>query len=143
MMANLDTALKIAVEAHTGQVDKVGQPYILHVLRVMSKVATPEEMMVAVLHDVVEDTDITINNLREFGFSDEVIDAVDVITKRDGDNYDNYLARVSANVIARQVKLADLEDNMDFRRGLEPSDKLYERYEKYDKAWRFLMGLEA
>lgn len=140
-MANIDMALRIAVDAHTGQVDKVGQPYILHVLRVMSKMKTEETMMVATLHDVVEDTDITLEYLREVGFSDDVIGAVDAITKRDGDNYEDYLARVYANEIARQVKLADLEDNMDFKRGLEPSDTLYERYEKYHKAWRFLMGL--
>lgn len=141
-MANLDMALKIAVEAHTGQVDKVGRPYILHVLRVMSKMETPEEMMVAVLHDVVEDTDITLDNLREFGFSGDVIMAVNAITKREGDDYGDYLASVSANAIARQVKLADLEDNMDFRRGLEPSDTLYERYQKYHKAWRYLMDFD-
>lgn len=137
-MSTIDMALKVAIDAHAGQTDKVGQPYILHILRVMARMQTEAEMIVAILHDVVEDSDMTLDTLREIGFSEAIVLAITAITKQDGDIYENYLQRVKTNPLARRVKLADLEDNMDFKRGLVPSEAYYVRQEKYHKAWHFL-----
>ncbi len=105
-------ALQIATEAHKGQVDKLGKDYIDHPKRVASKFANnPDLQSVALLHDILEDTDITEDALRK-QFSAEVVDAVVVMTKRKGQAYDDYLARVKANPMALAVKLADIEDNV-------------------------------
>lgn len=135
---NLDMALKIAVEAHTGQVDKVGQPYILHPLRIMLAMTTDEERMVAALHDVVEDSAVTLADLCRAGFSKSVVDAVDALTHRDGESYENYVERASRNLLAKRIKIADLEDNMNFRRIWKLEDKDRERMERYQKAYQFL-----
>lgn len=82
----LEKAIQIAVKAHTGQVDKAGQPYIMHPLRVMFDCETETEMICAVLHDVVEDSDITLEDLRNEGFSDEVVEVIDRLSKREGEN---------------------------------------------------------
>ncbi len=139
-MANLEDAIALAVQAHRGQQDKAGQPYILHPLRVMFRVESEEERMVAILHDVVEDTPITLAELRERGFADRVVEAVDALTRRDGEAYDDFVARAAANPLARPVKLADLEDNMDLRRMSAFADKDSERMARYLKAWRSLKG---
>ena len=115
-MADLEEAIGIAVQAHRGQKDRAGAPYILHPLRMMFRVQTDAERMAAVLHDVVEDTDWTLDALRERGFPDEVVDAVDHLTRREGESYDEFVTRAAAHPVARRVKLADLEDNMDVRR---------------------------
>lgn len=115
----LEKAIAIASSAHLGQTrikKEKGLPYILHVLRVMLDkrfVSTREEQIVAVLHDVVEDTDWTLDNIRAEGYSEDVIEAIDAITKREGELYKDYLVRVESNSIARKVKLADLHDNND------------------------------
>ena len=140
---NLDRALAIAVAAHAGQTDKVGQPYILHPLRIMHRMATDEERMVAVLHDVVEDSDVTLDDLRRAGFSVSIVEAVDALTRREGQAYDAYVARTALLPLAHRVKVADLEDNMDLRRRwhLEAQDR--ERMARYRRAYRFLTGREA
>jgi (p)ppGpp synthase/HD superfamily hydrolase len=135
---DLETAIGIAVEAHRGQKDRAGAPYILHPLRMMFRVQTEAERMAAVLHDVVEDTDWTLDALRERGFPDEVVDAVDHLTRRDGESYDEFVTRAAAHPVARRVKLADLEDNMDVRRTGTLSDKDVERLGRYLRAWRRL-----
>ena len=137
-MANLEDAITLAVEAHRGQTDKCGQPYILHPLRVMFACTTELERIVAVLHDVVEDTGRTFDDLRAMGFGEDVLAALDCVTKRPGEGYDAFVERASANPVARAVKLADLQDNMDLRRlpGLEQKDM--DRMRKYVKAWRRL-----
>ncbi|HEV3051146.1 MAG TPA: HD domain-containing protein [Longimicrobium sp.] len=137
-MADLETAIGIAVEAHRGQKDRAGAPYILHPLRMMFRVQTDAERMAAVLHDVVEDTDWTLDALRERGFPDEVVDAVDHLTRREGESYDEFVTRAAAHPVARRVKLADLEDNMDVRRTGTLSDKDVERLGRYLRAWRRL-----
>ena len=109
-------ALRIATEAHRGQADKAGQPYIGHVVRVMGRVDTDVEKMAAALHDVVEDTDATPESLLGQGVPEDVIDAVLALTKRDGETYTDFVLRVGAHPIARQVKIADLADNADPRR---------------------------
>jgi len=106
-VTTLERAIAIAARAHEGQVDKAGVPYILHPLRMMLSVDTPEARMAAVLHDVVEDTPVTLEQLRAEGFPDSVIEAVRTLTKRDGEDYDAFIRRVGPNPIARQVKPAD------------------------------------
>ena len=142
MMSGLEEAILLAVEAHRGQVDKTGKPYILHPLRMMAKMRTEAEMMAAVLHDVVEDTRWTLDELREKGFPEEVLVAVECLTKREGEGYLALVRRAKTNPIARQVKIADLEDNMDVRRISDFTTKDAERIAKYSKAWQFLTAEE-
>ena len=112
-MSTLERAICIAAAAHAGQVDKAGEEYILHALRVMLRVDGGEARMVAVLHDVIEDTPWTLEGLRAEGFSEAVVAAVDGLTRREGEVYLDFCRRAAANTIARTVKLADLEDNLD------------------------------
>lgn len=130
----LDKAIQIAVTAHRGQVDRGGEPYILHPMRVMIEQKGRTEKICAILHDVIEDTDVTFEDLRREGFSEEVINALNALTKRDGEAYEDYVARVVQNPIAMRVKLMDLTDNMDLSRLniTEPSD--LKRFQKYEKA---------
>lgn len=137
----LDKAIVIAAKAHTGQVDKAGQSYILHPLRVMMKLKTEEEKIVGVLHDTIEDTDVTYDDLRKEGFSEEIIEAIKGVTKIDGEDYMDFVKRAKANPISRNVKLADLEDNMDLGRIASPTEKDFKRIEKYKEAKALLLDL--
>ena len=137
----LEDAIALAVEAHRGQREKAGQPYILHVLRVMFRLDGEAERIVAVLHDVVEDTGRTFDDLRRLGYPDEVLAALECVTKREGESYDQFVARAASNPIARRVKLADLEDNLDLRRLPAVADKDFDRLARYVKAWRHLKQL--
>ncbi|HEX8285937.1 MAG TPA: HD domain-containing protein [Pyrinomonadaceae bacterium] len=139
-MATVEDAVSIAARAHRGQKDKAGAPYLLHPLRMMLRMETEAAMMAAVLHDVVEDTEWTLERLREAGFSEEVLEAVDCLTHREGESYQQFVERVRTNRIARQVKIADLEDNMNVRRMNQLGPKELERMEKYHRAWRVLTG---
>ena len=134
-MATIEDAISIAAQAHKGQKDKAGAPYLLHPLRLMLRMTSEAAMMAAVLHDVVEDTDWTLGRLRGEGFSDEVLEAGDCLTHREGEGYQEFVERVRTNLIARQVKIADLEDNMDIRRMSHLGAKDSERLEKYHRAW--------
>jgi (p)ppGpp synthase/HD superfamily hydrolase len=139
-MAGLEDAILLATKAHLGQTDKAGAPYILHPLRVMMRCRTAEAMMAAVLHDVVEDTPITLEDLQSMGFPAPVINAVACLTKREGEPYEAFVARVKANALATEVKIADIEDNMDVRRltSVGPADAA--RLERYRRAYRDLTG---
>ena len=137
-MATLEKAIEIAAKAHSGQTDKAGTPYILHPLRVMLRVNTPDEQMTAVLHDVVEDTSITLDDLREEGFSVKVIAAVDALTKRDGETRVDAAKRAAENPIARIVKLADNAENMDLSRIPNPTPKDLRRVEEYVEVRKLL-----
>jgi len=137
----LEKAIAIAVEAHRGQTDKMGAPYILHPLSVMWRVDGETEKIVAVLHDVVEDTPWTFEDLKREGFPDEVLQALECVTKREGESYDDFVKRSASNAVARRVKLADLEDNMDVRRLKVGTQKDFERIAKYVSAWRYLKGI--
>lgn len=137
-MATLEDAIALAVKSHAGQYDKAGKPYILHPLRVMLGQLNEEDMMAGVLHDVVEDTPVTLEDLQAAGYSLEVVAAVDSLTRRDDESYEDYLVRCRANPIALRVKLADLQDNMDIRRIQDLRDKDLSRLQKYIKAWHFL-----
>lgn len=134
----LDKAIAIAAKAHQGQTDRVGAPYILHPIRVMMRMETEIEMTAAVLHDVVEDTDWTLDELRQAGFPDAVVDAVDGLTRRDGEPYTAYVKRASADPIARKIKLADLEDNMDLRRAVALTEDDLQRMKRYHRHWVML-----
>lgn len=130
-MSTIERAIEIASRAHAGQVDKAGEPYIFHPLRLMQAVQTPEERIVAVLHDVVEDTDVTLEELKSDGFSDRVIEAIDALTRREGETRLEAARRAAENSLARVVKLADVTDNMDFRRIPIPSEKDLDRLREY------------
>lgn len=137
-IATVEDAISVAARAHKGQKDKAGAPYLLHPLRMMLRMNSETAMMAAVLHDVVEDTDWTLERLREAGFAEEVVEAVDCLTHREGESYEEFVGRVRANPVARQVKVADLEDNMNIRRIGQLGAKDLERLEKYHRAWRVL-----
>ena len=138
-MSTLERAIEIATRAHAGQHDKAGQPYILHPLRVMLAMKTGPERMAAVLHDVVEDTHVTLDALRSEGFSSEVLDAVFALTKTKGETRLAAAQRAAANAIARAVKLADVADNMDLNRIPQPTDKDRARLEEYRQVCPLLL----
>ncbi|MDF9411637.1 HD domain-containing protein [Brevibacillus laterosporus] len=133
-------AVLLATKAHANQQDKGGQPYILHPLRVMMYMPSDEARAVAVLHDVLEDTDVTVDDLRVAGFPKEVVEAVMILTKNPKEEYDSYITRVKQNQLARAVKIADIKDNLDLTRIAEPTEDDLARIEKYKRA---LKELEA
>ena len=130
----IEKAIKIAAMAHTGQKDKAGEPYIFHPLRVMLMCSNDIDRICGVLHDVIEDTAITLEYLQKEGFSQEVITALEALTKQTDENYDDFIGRVLKNEIACHVKLADLADNMDLSRLQNPSEEDFRRVKKYQKA---------
>jgi len=140
-MSLLERAIEIAVSAHKGQVDKADKPYILHPLRLMFKMQTENEMIAAVLHDVVEDTDWTIEKLEAEGFDEEVITAVKLLTHDKKVPYKKYIEAIKTNKIALKVKLADLEDNMDIKRIAHPKFRDYARLAEYLKYYNELKEL--
>ncbi len=137
-MSLLEKAISIAVEAHRGQQDRAGKPYILHPLRVMARVNTDDEKIVAILHDVVEDTPWTPEKLAAEGFPSHILEALACVTKHHGETYEQFVERSAVNPIARRVKLADLEDNMDIRRLHEVTEKDLPRLNRYLAAYRRL-----
>ena len=130
----LKKAEETARKAHRGQVDKGGQPYILHPLRVAAGCEGTEEKIVALLHDVIEDTALTEEDLRTAGFSERVLQAVACLTHREGESYGAYIERICQNPLAARVKLADLSDNMNLARIPHPTEKDIARREKYERA---------
>lgn len=134
-MSDLDDAIRVATEVHEGQTDKGGAPYILHPIRVMMQMDTEQERIVALMHDTVEDSDWFNLAEVEVYFGTRIAAAVDALTKREGESYDNYLARVKADELATKVKLADLKDNCDLSRlGRFPTDADRARLDKYLRA---------
>lgn len=134
----IDIALSIAKKAHAGQVDKAGVDYIQHPLYVASQVKTEQEKTVALLHDVIEDSDVTVDDLLASGLSNEVVTAVQILTKKEGQSYQEYLEKVKSNNLARVVKLADLKHNSDLSRLKSVTNTDYERVKKYKNAIRYL-----
>ncbi|MCP3102027.1 GTP pyrophosphokinase [Myxococcus sp. K15C18031901] len=134
-MPTLEDAIALAVQAHRGQRDKAGQPYVLHPLRLMLRLETEEERTVAVLHDVVEDTPWTLEKLREAGYAEPVLRALDNLTRRKDETYEAFIERLRPDALARRVKLADLEDNMDVRRLVAVTARDTERLARYRAAW--------
>ena len=139
-ISTLERAIEIAAAAHAGQVDKAGQPYILHPIRVMLHVSSDFERMAAVLHDVVEDTPVTLQQLTDSGFPAEVVAAIEALTKRPGETRLQAAARAASNPIARAVKLADNAENMDFSRIANPTEKDLARLEEYKQVRALLLA---
>ncbi|MFC4310287.1 HD domain-containing protein [Steroidobacter flavus] len=139
-MSTLERAIALAAEGHAGQFDKAGQPYILHPIRVMLRVNGANERIAAILHDVVEDTPVTLDQLAAEGFSKDVVDAVDALTKRPGETRIDAAQRAAANPIARVVKLADNAENMDLSRISNPTQKDYDRLEEYKRVREILLA---
>ena len=136
----LERAIEIAARTHAGQLDKGGAPYILHPLRVMLRVAPGAQQIVAVLHDVVEDSEVTFEELEREGFSAEVISGLRAVTKIEGESYEDFVARAALDPVGKAVKLADLMENSDLSRIAEPSQKDLERVAKYGRAIQYLMA---
>lgn len=139
-MATLEKAIEIAASAHAGQVDKAGQPYILHPLRVMMNVEGNDAKICGVLHDVVEDTRVTLQALREHGFSEVVVEAIDALTKRRRETRMDAAHRAAANDLACRVKLADNLDNQDLSRLPNPTEKDFARMKEYEKVREVLLA---
>jgi (p)ppGpp synthase/HD superfamily hydrolase len=130
---SLSKAIAVAQVAHAEQLDKGGQPFIGHPLRVMAALATrgvPEYVLeAAVLHDILEDTDTTEDDLLSFGISPEVVGIVEILTRTKQDKYFDYINRIKINPVATYIKLADIDDNLDPARKVEGLD-LTDRYKK-------------
>lgn len=140
-MATIEKALQIAAKAHEGQKDKEGLPYILHPLRAMMAVQGEEAQIVAVLHDVIEDTPVTADDLRRAGFSEQVVAGVLCVTHRKDEPYADYVVRCKGNEVARQVKLADLTDNSRLDRTILRPQRFeadVARLRKYLLSYKFL-----
>jgi len=140
---SLERAIEIAVRAHAGQVDKAGQPYILHPLRLMLAVRSSHERMAAVLHDVIEDTPVTFDELESEGFPIEVLDAVRALTKTEGESRIAAATRAAQNPVARAVKLADITDNMDLSRISQPTERDFARLKEYEQVRALLLSHRA
>ncbi len=141
-MATLDKAIIIAAKVHQNQTDRYGRHYILHPIRVMMSVDSEKEKIVAMLHDVIEDSDWTLEMLRIEGFSEDIINAIDCLTKRNGEDYMDYINRTKADKIARKVKIADLEDNMNIKRITNLNEKDSQRIRRYHRAWKYLKDID-
>lgn len=135
----LEKAIEIAVEAHRGQIDKAGKIYILHPIRVMLRGRNETEMTIGILHDTVEDTPVTLDMLRLEGFSDEILAAISCITKKKGENYGDFINRVLTNPLATQIKLYDMEDNLNRDRIPFPTPKDEARFAKYEKYHKVIL----
>lgn len=142
-MPSIEDAIILAAEAHRGQVDRAGHPYILHPLRVMQSVESETEKIIAVLHDVVEDSAITLDDLRAQGYGEEIVAAVDCLSRREGETYAAMIERVKTNPLAVRVKLGDLADHTDVRTLKLLQDDDFERLKRYQTAWLELTALDA
>lgn len=137
-MTLIEKSLTIALRAYTGKTDKAGRDYIHHPLRLMAKMTSDSEMAVALLHDVIEDSDITADDLLAEGIPSEVVEAVLCLTKQAGENYLEFVLRAKQNTLARKVKLADIEDNINVLRLLTLNETDLARVAKYHAAWQLL-----
>jgi len=140
MSSLIDQALAIALEAHRDQRDRNGAPYILHPLRVMGYVEGEADQVTAILHDVVEDSDIGLDDLRRAGFGEEIVHAVDCLTRRDTESYEESIERAAADPLARRVKLADLRDHLDLQRSHQVRAEDIDRFNRYLAAWQRLQA---
>lgn len=135
---DLEKAILVATYFHSNQVDKGGNPYILHVLSVAMKVKTMKEKIVAILHDILEDTEITKEDLKKLKFSDEIIEAVECLTRQENESYMDFIRRIKTNDLSKSVKIEDLDENMDLRRLDEVTEEDLKRFKKYKKARKIL-----
>ena len=143
----LERALEIALREHRRRKDKAGAPYILHPIRLMMRLSGDTERIVALLHDVVEDSGLTFNYLRDRGFPERVLGPLRLVTKLPEEHgcdegYAAFITRLQADPVARRVKMADLQDNMDLTRFKQPTDEDRQRAAKYERAYRQLKEKE-
>lgn len=143
MSTLLEQAIELACREHRGQTDKAGQPYILHPLRLMLRFHTEPERIVAVLHDVVEDGAVKLDQLRELGLSEAVVQAIDHLTRRRDETYDVFIDRVATDALATRVKIEDLRDNLDVSRLAGVSEQDARRLNKYVRALQQLTAVKA
>lgn len=142
-MNKLGEMIALAAEGHAEQTDKAGKAYILHPIRMMMRLRTDDEelMMIAIGHDLIEDTKLEICELYEYGFSDRVIAGIRDLTRNPGETYDSFIRRCALNDDARIVKIEDLRDNSDITRLKGIGKKDIERMEKYHRAFLYLSGV--
>ncbi|SRR5260221_10108028 len=138
-MTLLERAIQIALTAHAGQTSRDASPYILHPLRLMAEMDSDDERIVALLHDVIEDSSLTPEDLQKEGFASEVVEAVRLLTHEESVPNEEYVRRIKPNALARKVKLADLRDNADLRRMSGNQEKDSARLKKYLGGWMILM----
>ena len=138
---DVETAKAWAFRYHAGQTDKAGLPYVTHPQRVAERMDTPEEQVVGWLHDTVEDTGLTLREI-ELQFGPETAAAVDAISRREGEDWDDYLKRARNNPVARRVKISDLIDNSNLSRIPRVTMRDVDRQKKYNKALRYMMSDE-
>ncbi|WP_203144030.1 hypothetical protein [Marinobacter mangrovi] len=138
-MSDLERAISIALEKHKGQTDKSGAPYILHPPRLMMKFDSELEQIVAILHDTIEDSDLAINDLETANFSQEVVFAIDCLTKRQGESYEAYIKRVLSNSLASKIRIEDLKDNLKITRLENITEKDITRIKKYHNTFQVIM----
>lgn len=137
-MSTIEIAIALAAKKHAGQIDKAKHPYIFHPLRIMFKMKSPEQQIVAVLHDILEDTDTTVVDLISLGFSQDIIEAILALTKKKNESRIEAAYRAVKNPIARIVKLADVTDNMDLSRITQPSTRDLLRLKEYKHVYQIL-----
>ena len=137
-MATLENAITLAVQQHTGQLDKGGQPYILHPLRVMLQLQQPDQQIVAVLHDILEDTHTTAQDLQNLGFQTHIIQAIQALTKLRHETRVQAAMRTAQNPLACAVKIADVQDNMNLARIPNPTARDLARLEEYRQVLEIL-----
>lgn len=131
-------AIRFAFQAHEGQLDRSGLPYILHPLHLAEQMTSEDACVTALLHDVLEDTDVTVEDLRKEGFSETQIEAVELLSRSEDEDYFDYVRRIRSNALAKEVKLADLAHNRDRTRLEYISEKDEKRFQKYAEAVRIL-----
>lgn len=138
----LDKAAQICVSKHAGQRDKMGCAYFQHPMRVAMRCLSDDEKIVALLHDTIEDTDVTPEYLIAEGFPQYIVDGILSVTKREGESYEDFVARAALNPLGRVVKLHDLEDNLDVFRLDSVSPQMAARFTKYLAARQYLLQLK-
>ena len=138
----LEKAATLCVTMHQGQTDKAGKAYFLHPMRVAMACATDEERIVAMLHDIIEDTEITPDFLLDEGFPEYIVEAVLSVTRQEDESYEDFIKRCALNPIGRQVKIRDLEDNMNICRLNQVTEQTAKRLTRYIKAYHYLSDSE-
>jgi len=137
-MSDLENALLIALTAHKNQKDHSGKPYILHPLRILNRMKTKDEMTIALLHDVLEDSKINLKDLIKYGLNKSILEAINLLTRNKKQNYNDYIKKLSKNELARKIKIADLEDNLNLIRIKKLTNKDILRIKKYHWAINYL-----
>lgn len=139
---NTKKALELAFEKHKNQKDKSGIPYIYHPFYIATKMNNENEIVVALLHDVIEDTNTTINDLKNIGFNNDILDAVDCMTHYDGQDYHEYIKKLSKNPIALKVKIEDLKHNLDITRLTTITKEDEIRVKRYKSCLKYLLEVQ-